>query len=123
MSDPPPTVSSDTGTGGCLGGFVVVSMGVASTALGVAAALSHGVAVFLLRRTFRGMTDSHRVASSVITVLAVLFVGYFVLTLGPPEDAGWRLLILVVPLPFLLSMVVVPVVSRLRGARGDDGGG
>ena len=116
MSDPPPTVSSDTGTGGCLGGFVVVSMGVASTALGVAAALSHGVAVFLLRRTFRGMTDSHRVASSVITVLAVLFVGYFVLTLGPPEEAGWRLLVLVLPVPFLLSILVVPVVSRLRGA-------
>src|SRR5436190_912542 len=91
-------------------------MGVASTALGVAAALSHGVAVFLLRRTFRGMTDSHRVASSVITVLAVLFVGYFVLTLGPPEEAGWRLLVLVLPVPFLLSILVVPVVSRLRGA-------
>jgi len=102
--------------GGCLGGFVIVSMGVASTALGVVAALSHGVAVFLLRRTFGVMINSHRVASSGLTALTVLVIGYFVLTLGPPEEAGWRLLLLIVALPFLLSILVVPVVSRLRGA-------
>lgn len=103
--------------GGCLGPFAIGVAVVASTVLGVVAALAHGVAVFLLRHTFMVMIHSYRVASSALTVLAVLVVGYFVLSLGPSEEVYRRLLMLVVPLPFVLSLLVVPVVSRLRGAR------
>jgi len=109
--------------GGCLGPFVIVVAVVASTVLGVVAALSHGVAVFLLRRTFAVMITSHRVASSTLTALAVLVVVFFFfrLVVGPPIEAGWPLLIFVGPLPFVLSILVVPAVSRLRGAHGDGG--
>jgi heme A synthase len=107
--------------GGCFGPFLIVFALVASTGLGLVAAVSYGVAIFLLRHRFALMVQSHRVASSALTTLAVLVVGYFVLTLGPPEEAGWRLVIVVGLLPFLLSIVVVPVVSRLRGTQGDEG--
>jgi len=103
--------------GGCLGPFAIVFSVLASTVLGVVAALSYGVGVFLLRRTFTVMIDSYRVASSAVTALAVLAVGYFVLTLGPADEVGWLVLMLVGPLPCLLSLLVVPVVSRVRGAR------
>ena len=106
--------------GGCLGIVVIVIKVVASAVLGVVAALSHGVAVFLLRRTFIVMINAHQVASSVLTALAVLVVGFLVLALGPPGDTGW-LFLLLVGLSFVLSLLVVPAVSRLRGAHGDDG--
>ena len=109
--------------GGCLGPFVIVVAVVASTVLGVVAALSHGVAVFLLRRTFAVMISSHRVASSTLTALAVLVVVFFFfrVVVGLPVEAGWPLLIFVGPLPFVLSILVVPAVSRLQSAHGDDG--
>jgi hypothetical protein len=102
--------------GGCLGIVVIVIKIVASAVLGVVAALSHGVAVFFLRRTFAAMNTSHRVACSALAALAVLVVGFVALSLGAPGDAGWQLLFLVT-LPFVLSLLVVPVVSRLRGAQ------
>jgi hypothetical protein len=105
--------------GGCFGildiGFDVL----ASAVLGVAAALSHGVAVFLLRRTFAVMITSHQVASSALTALGVLVAGFLgVLALGPRGEAWWPVLICAGPLPFVLSILVVRVVSRLRGAHG-----
>jgi len=107
--------------GGCFGPFALVFVVVASTVLGVVAALSRGVAVFILRHTYAVMIHSHRVASSALTALAVVVVGSFVLSVGPREEAGWQLLIVVGLLPFLLSILVVPVVSRVRGAQGGDG--
>ena len=107
--------------GGCLG-FALLAVVAASAVLGVVAALSHGVAVFLLRRTFAVMIHSRRVASSALTALAVLVVGFFgVLALGPRGVAWLPVLIFVGPLPFVLSILVVPAVSRLQSAHGDDG--
>src|SRR5436309_212739 len=108
--------------GGCLG-FALLAVVAASAVLGVVAALSHGVAVFLLRRTFAVMIGSHRVASSTLTALAVLVVVFFFfrVVVGLPVEAGWPLLIFVGPLPFVLSILVVPAVSRLQSAHGDDG--
>src|ERR1041385_4340358 len=94
------------------GGFgivVIVIKDVASALFGGGAGLSHGVAVFLLRRTFAVMITSHQVAASTLTALAVLVVGFVVLlVLGPPEDAGGPLFSLVGLLAFVLSILVVP---------------
>ena len=92
--------------------------------VGVVAALAHGFAVFLLRRTYAVMITSHRMASSVLTALVVVGFGFFgVQGMGPPgeQEGGLPLPVLLGLLPFVLSLLVVLSVSHLRGARGRDG--
>ncbi len=92
-----------------------------ATVLGVVAALSHGVGVFFVRHSFAVLNPWHRIASSALTVLAVLVVGYL-LPVSRSDKGGW-ILLLAGLLPLLLSLAVIPALSHLRGARGDSGAG
>ena len=90
-----------------------------STILGVVAALSHGVAVFILPGTYSAMDSTRRRASSAVTAIGVLLAASLVLPLlGIPGKAVQTPFILSwVTLPLGLSISFIAAVSLLPGTR------
>ena len=86
---------------------------------GVAGAVLHGAAVYVVLRTYAAMEPRYRRGASAAAAIAVLLVLLVLGLLGITERVnGWTTLILIlVGLPFGLSIPVIVAVSLLPAVR------
>jgi uncharacterized membrane protein YeaQ/YmgE (transglycosylase-associated protein family) len=85
---------------------------------GVAGALLHGAAVYVVLRTYAAMEPWYRTGASAAAAIAVLLALVVQGLLGIDIlNSLMSLIVTLVGLPFGLSILAIAVVSRLPGAR------